>query len=89
MPAFVANDLARRLDADGHPDDLVFTAPKGDPLRGKHSGDGFFVAFDRADQGVACAVDIQRRLAAHRREHGFAPWVPIGRHGTEATQRTG
>ena len=45
-----------------------------------HTGDGFFVAFERAADAIDCAVDIQRRLVRHRREHGFAPWVRIGLH---------
>jgi len=49
-----------------------------------HTGDGFFVAFARARDAIECAVDIQRRLARHRREHGFAPWVRIGLHAAEA-----
>ena len=53
-----------------------------------HTGDGFFAAFERAADGIECAVDIQRRLARHRHEHGFAPWVRIGLHVAEAT-RTG
>ncbi|MET1232041.1 MAG: adenylate/guanylate cyclase domain-containing protein [Candidatus Limnocylindrales bacterium] len=52
----------------------------------KQTGDGFFVAFERAGDGVDCAVDIQRRLARHRKEHGFAPWVRIGLHAAEATK---
>jgi class 3 adenylate cyclase len=52
-----------------------------------HTGDGFFVAFERAADGIECAVDIQRRLLRHRREHGFAPWVRIGLHTAEATPR--
>ena len=55
----------------------------------KQTGDGFFVAFERAGDGVDCAVDIQRRLARHRREHGFAPWVRIGLHAAEATKQGG
>jgi class 3 adenylate cyclase len=51
-----------------------------------HTGDGFFVAFARALDGLECAVDIQRRLARHRREHGFAPRVRIGLHSAEATR---
>jgi class 3 adenylate cyclase len=51
------------------------------------TGDGFFVAFERPADGLECAVDIQRRLARHRREHGFAPLVRIGLHTTEATRR--
>jgi class 3 adenylate cyclase len=54
-----------------------------------HSGDGFFVAFERAMDGLECAVDIQRRLARHRREHGFAPRVRIGLHSAEATRQGG
>ncbi|HSG84959.1 MAG TPA: hypothetical protein VLA23_01370, partial [Candidatus Limnocylindrales bacterium] len=52
-----------------------------------HTGDGFFVAFEHADDAIACAVDVQRRLARHRREHGFAPWVRIGLHAAEATRK--
>ena len=51
------------------------------------TGDGFFVAFERAADAVDCAVDIQRRLARHRREHGFAPLVRIGIHTTEAARQ--
>jgi class 3 adenylate cyclase len=51
-----------------------------------HTGDGFFAAFQRAGDAVECGVDIQRRLARHRREHGFAPKVRIGIHTAEATQ---
>ena len=50
------------------------------------TGDGFFVAFERAGDAIDCAVDIQRRLARHRREHGFAPLVRIGLHTTEAAR---
>ncbi len=50
------------------------------------TGDGFFVAFDRAIDAVECGVDIQRRLTRHRREHGFAPRVRIGLHTAEATR---
>ncbi len=51
------------------------------------TGDGFFVAFERAADAIDCAVDIQRRLARHRREHGFAPLVRIGLHTTEAARQ--
>jgi class 3 adenylate cyclase len=53
----------------------------------KQIGDGFFVAFDQASEAVECAADIQRRLALHRKEHGFAPKVRIGLHLTEATRK--
>jgi class 3 adenylate cyclase len=55
----------------------------------KQTGDGFFVAFERAADGVECAVDIQRRLARHRGEHGFAPWLRIGLHAAQATGQGG
>src|SRR5262245_1094318 len=51
----------------------------------EHAGDGFFVAFDSAESALACATAVQRRLAEHRREHGFAPQVRIGVHAAEAT----
>jgi class 3 adenylate cyclase len=52
-----------------------------------HAGDGFFVAFQNAAAATACAVEIQRKLRDHRREHGFAPQIRIGLHGTEATRK--
>ena len=50
-----------------------------------HTGDGFFMAFPDARAAVACAQEIQQRLAQQRREHGFAPQVRIGLHSAEAT----
>ena len=55
----------------------------------KHGGDGFFVAFGEADDGIGCAAAIQRALARHRAEHGFAPSIRIGLHAGEATAREG
>jgi class 3 adenylate cyclase len=55
----------------------------------KHEGDGFFVAFPDGTSAVTCAVNVQRTLAAHRRDHGFAPQVRIGIHTAEATGRDG
>jgi class 3 adenylate cyclase len=52
-----------------------------------HTGDGFFVAFENAGSALRCAVGIQRALAEHRREHGFALLVRIGIHAGEATRR--
>jgi class 3 adenylate cyclase len=63
----------------------LFTARGGRVAH--HTGDGFFVAFDDAGAAVACAVDVQRALATHRRQHGFAPLVRIGIHAAEATRR--
>ena len=51
-----------------------------------HTGDGFFVAFESARSAVDAAVAIQRRLVAHRRDHGFAPWVRIGLHTAEVSR---
>jgi class 3 adenylate cyclase len=55
----------------------------------RHTGDGFFVSFHDPRRGVECAVDIQRQLAKHRSEHGFAPLVRIGLHIAEATRTNG
>lgn len=54
-----------------------------------HTGDGFFAAFERADEAVDGAVEVQRRLNRHRRDHGFAPWVRIGLHTAEAIHEGG
>ena len=53
------------------------------------TGDGFFVAFADAGSALACAAEIQRSLADHRRDHGFAPGVRIGLHSAEATRTRG
>ena len=53
------------------------------------TGDGFFAAFERPGDAIEGAVDIQRRLARHRRDHGFAPWVRIGLHTAEAIREGG
>jgi class 3 adenylate cyclase len=63
----------------------LFAAHEGDEI--DHAGDGFFVAFPQASAAVECAVAIQRRLADHRRSHGFAPQVRIGLHTAEATRQ--
>jgi class 3 adenylate cyclase len=55
----------------------------------RHTGDGFFATFDEAANAIDSAVSIQRTLAAHRREHGFAPQVRIGLHLAEATKEVG
>lgn len=60
-----------------------FTRHGGQEVR--QTGDGFFVSFERAADAVSAAVAVQRRLAEHRRDHGFAPWVRIGLHTAEAT----
>ena len=67
------NDTLNRLVVD-HGGEVVRTM-----------GDGFFVTFGDPGAALDCAVDIQRALAQHRREHGFAPQVRIGLHLAEAT----
>jgi class 3 adenylate cyclase len=62
----------------------LFAEHKGEEV--DHAGDGFFVAFEDAGRAVECAVAIQRRLAEHRRTHGFSPQVRIGLHAASATQ---
>lgn len=54
-----------------------------------HAGDGFFVAFPDSKSALECAVSIQRNLADHRRQHGFAPRVRIGIHATSASHAAG
>ncbi|TMK87211.1 MAG: hypothetical protein E6G44_00705, partial [Actinobacteria bacterium] len=61
-----------------------FAAHRGDEVTA--TGDGFFVAFESPDEALACAVAIQRQLAAHRKTAGFAPPVRIGVHAAGATQ---
>jgi class 3 adenylate cyclase len=51
-----------------------------------HAGDGFFASFDQPERAIDCAVQIQRTLSGHRRDHGFAPQVRIGLHQTTATR---
>jgi class 3 adenylate cyclase len=55
----------------------------------KNEGDGFFVAFPDPGCAIERATLIQRSLADHRREHGFAPQVRIGVHTAEVTDREG
>ena len=62
----------------------AFASHRGEEVNS--TGDGFFVTFDKAAEAIDCAVDIQRRLTRHRREHGFAPSVRIGLHSAEATR---
>jgi class 3 adenylate cyclase len=51
-----------------------------------HSGDGVFAGFAQPERAIDCAVQIQRALADHRRQHGYAPQVRIGVHTTAATR---
>jgi class 3 adenylate cyclase len=54
-----------------------------------HAGDGFFVAFAEPAAALDCAGAIQRALAGHRRDHGFAPQVRIGVHASAAVHEDG
>jgi class 3 adenylate cyclase len=54
-----------------------------------HAGDGFFIAFADPAAALDCAAAIQRALADHRRDHGFAPQVRIGVHTSTAIQEGG
>jgi class 3 adenylate cyclase len=62
----------------------LFAAGGGEEI--SHAGDGFFVAFPEAEAAIACAVEVQRSLERHRREHGFALPVRIGVHTATAAQ---
>jgi class 3 adenylate cyclase len=63
----------------------AFNHHRGEVVR--HTGDGFFATFEEPNAALQCAVDIQRQLADHRHQHGFAPWVRIGMHAAEATMQ--
>lgn len=52
-----------------------------------HTGDGFFVAFEDPGSAIRAGIAVQRALAEHRRQHGFALQVRIGVHAGEATRR--
>ncbi len=65
----------------------VFGEHRGEEIN--HAGDGFFAAFDDAEVALRCAIAIQRRLADHRRTHGFAPQVRIGLHTAQSTSEGG
>ena len=62
----------------------LFATHRGDEV--DHAGDGFFVAFDDPAAALECATAIQRKLAEHRRAHGYAPGVRIGVHATAASR---
>jgi class 3 adenylate cyclase len=53
----------------------------------KGTGDGFFLAFERTEQALDCAVAIQRRFTDQRQREGFAPAVRIGIHRGQANHR--
>lgn len=52
----------------------------------RHTGDGFFAAFDEPRAAIDSAVEIQRSLRRHRTNTGFALQVRIGLHKAEASR---
>ena len=62
---------------------MLFGKHRGEEV--DHAGDGFLVVFPEANDAIECAIEIQRKLAEHRRAHGFAPQLRIGVHADVAT----
>ena len=62
-------------------EDIFYSARIG--MTKAHKG---FFAFADADQALEAAIAMQRRLADHRRQEGFAPEVRIGIHLAEANR---
>lgn len=83
---FLGNDQWERL-LRWHDDMLRELVAKHGGEIVNSTGDGFFVAFDSARQGIECARSIQRALAEHRKGSGFAISVRIGLHSAEANRR--
>ncbi|MFZ0015300.1 MAG: adenylate/guanylate cyclase domain-containing protein [Acidimicrobiia bacterium] len=84
----IGDEAWRRL-LDWHDRELRVSIAKHEGDEVRHTGDGFFVAFESARRALDAAVDIQRRLADHRLEHGFSPTIRIGIHQAEATRQHG
>jgi class 3 adenylate cyclase len=84
----IGDDAWKRL-LDWHDRELrtSIAAHGGEEIR--HTGDGFFVAFESARRALDAAVDIQRRLADHRLQQGFSPTIRVGIHYAEATRQHG
>jgi len=62
----------------------LFAQHRGEEV--DHAGDGFLVAFESSASAIACATAMQRMLAAHRRDHGFAPRIRVGVHASDAVR---
>jgi class 3 adenylate cyclase len=89
----VSTDLVRTLGEDRwenllrwHDNELRSLVGRHQGVEVSHTGDGFFVTFERPVDAVEAAVAIQRRMTEHRRDSGFAPWVRIGIHYAEVTK---
>lgn len=69
-----------------HDDTLrrVIEAHSGEVV--KQTGDGFLAVFAAPDDALTAAQAVQRGLAEHRREHGFAPRVRIGVHAASGVR---
>jgi class 3 adenylate cyclase len=70
-----------------HDDTLRMLVARGRGETVNSTGDGFFVAFGSARDGIDCAISIQRILAEHRDSTGFALSVRIGLHTADANRR--
>jgi class 3 adenylate cyclase len=88
LVGLIGDDAWQRL-LDWHDRELRASLAKHEGDEVRHTGDGFFVAFQSARRALDAAVDIQRRLADHRLEHGFSPTIRIGIHQAEATRQRG
>ncbi|HEY8801272.1 MAG TPA: adenylate/guanylate cyclase domain-containing protein [Candidatus Limnocylindrales bacterium] len=86
LAELLGNDAWERL-LRWHDDALQGLVRKGGGEVVKSTGDGFFFAFDTARAGIECARSIQRTLADHRQDSGFALSVRIGLHTAEANRR--
>lgn len=88
LVGLIGDEAWQRL-LDWHDRELRSAIGKRGGEEVRHTGDGFFIAFDSGRDAIDTAVDIQRRLADHRLEHGFSPTIRIGLHIAEATQQRG
>ena len=89
-----STDLARAIGDESWEDVLrwhdstlrsVFASHGGEVAH--HTGDGFFVTFSNADRAISSAIAVQRSLADHRQQTGFALAVRIGIHAGEGIRR--
>lgn len=81
----IGDDAWRRLQT-WHDETIRQLLREHDGQEIHHAGDGFFVAFERPDAAISCAIAIRETLSAHRDRSGFAPAVRIGLHTAEAVR---
>jgi class 3 adenylate cyclase len=72
-----------------HDETLRKTIKDHDGVVVRQTGDGFFATFERAEDAIACAVAIQRRVADHRRQNGYPASLRIGLHTADAIRHEG